>query len=219
MLKIFGLDTKKIALSTFMVLFSVMFVTASAQAIYVDFADYSGLSPGSSMTFDADGQSITISATPSDYNLRFTSAGAGVSCTGSLAECFGNSSSQVDYNEELTITFNDGPVLLNTVELSRFYYGERALIETDDSEQLVRGTGWRNRSGDREVDMAGIVVTKLTISSQGWFSDAAIQGFDFSLASAVTGQDQNPAGPIPEPHAALLFGAGIALTAARRGRP
>ena len=210
------LISKRHTITAIMIGLAVMLVTSSAHAIYVDFADYRGTDPGNSMTFEAGGQSITIAASPSDYDLRFTRSGAGVACTGSRLECFGNSSSQIDFNEEISITFNDGPVLLNSVELSRFYYGERAVLETDDTTTEVRGTGWRNRSGNRDVDFGGIVVTQLTISSRGWFSDAALRGLDFSLASATTGSGSNPSAPVPEPHAALLFGAGIALIAGRR---
>lgn len=199
---------------------SVMLIASSAQAVYVDFADYRGLTGSNPATIDASGYSITISAKPASHDLTFTRAGIGVSCNGSWRHCWRNRPGQIGPGENVTITFNDGPVLLNNVELSRFYLGEKALVTTDDESRLVRGLGWRNRSNNRLVDMGGILVSELTVTSRGWFSDVALRSIDFSLTGAVSGDPNGggPSGAVPEPGAALLFGAGMLLTAVRRKR-
>ena len=187
--------------------------TTSAEAIYVDFADYQGAASGNRADIDAGGYSLTITSQPTRFDLSISRNGLGVSCTSGFWRCFTNSPTQIDaeWNEQITITFNDGPVVLNDVHLSRLYSWEVAVVANDDFTTAVRGRGgWWRRASNVVVGLGGIEVTEIAISARGWFSDVAVRGLDFDVFEPTTA--------IPEPHAALLFGAGIGLVALRRRR-
>ena len=109
---------------------ALLFLAASsAQAIYVDFADYQGAAAGNSALIDVEGHLISISANPTRYDLSIMNAGLGVACTDRRGRCRGNQSAQIDaeWRESIVITFNDGPVEFVGVDLSRLYSGEIAV--------------------------------------------------------------------------------------------
>ena len=190
-----------------------LLVAANAQAIYVDFADYQGAASGNRADIDVGGHSLTITSQPTRFDLSISRAGLGVSCTNGFWRCLTNSSTQIDaeWNEQITITFNDGPVVLNEVYLSRLYSGEVAVVEAGSFETAVRGRGgWWQNASNAAVGLGGIEVTEIVISARGWFSDVAVRGIDFDV--------YEPTNAIPEPQAALLFAAGLGLVALRRRR-
>ena len=194
---------------------SIMMIATSAQAIYVDFADYQGAEVGNETTIEVDGHSISISANPTRYDLSITDSGLGVACTDRRRNCRGNSSSQIDaeWRESIVITFNDGPVELTAVDLSSLYGGEVAVVQAEDFGVSVRGRGWSRRHSDRRVDFDELVTDQIIVSTWGWFSDASLQGIEFNAISGVDANvpiDQDPPiSPVPEPGAALLFVAGL----------
>ena len=189
-----------------------LLAAANAQAIYVDFADYQGAASGNRADIDVGGYSLTITSQPTNFDLAISNAGLGVSCTNGFWRCLTNSSTQIDaeWNEQITITFNDGPVVLNEVFLSRIYRGEVAVVEAGAFETAVRGRGFRRHTTNAIVGLGGIEVTEVTISARGWFSDVAVRGIDFDVFE--------PTNAIPEPQAALLFAAGFGIVALRRRR-
>ncbi len=197
------------------------FFALPASALYVDFADYQGQQSGSQANITAHGLSITIDSHPSDFNLSITDSGLGVECTAGFWGCFTNQPDQIDaeWQEAIIITFNDGPVALNSVDLSRIYSGEIALVATNSGGTAVMGSGYNEETARYTVDMDGVVADRFIVATWGWFSDASLQGMDFDLvAESVVPVDPTP-GPgsaIPEPSAALLFFAGIATVATRR---
>ena len=189
-----------------------------ASALYVDFADYQGMESGSQADITAHGLSITINSHPSNFNLSISDSGLGVECTLGGWGCFTNQPDQIDaeWQEAIIITFNDGPVSLQSVDLSRIYSGEIAVVATESSGTAVSG----NSSSETTVDMGGVVADRFIVATWGWFSDASLQGMEFDLVGAVEPVDPTPGGgpgsAVPEPSAALLFVAGIATVATRR---
>lgn len=194
-----------------------------ASALYVDFADYQGMQSGSQANISAHGLSITIDSYPSDFNLSITDAGLGVECTAGFWGCFTNQPDQIDaeWQEAIVITFNDGPVSLSSVDLSRIYSGEIAVVATASAGAAVMGDGTSEDTANYTVDMGGVIADRFVVSTWGWFSDAALRGMEFELiGEPVRPIDPTPGGgpgsAIPEPSAALLFFAGIATVATRR---
>ena len=197
--------------------------STQASALYVDFADFQGAESGNQASIEADGVSISITSNPSNFDLSISNSGLGVQCAGGFWACLGNQSNQIDaeWNESIVITFNDGPVVLNSVDLSRFHAREVALISTAGEGTAVRGSGFSERTGGRTVDLGGIVTDQLVVTTLGWFSDASLRGLDFDLidsqpSTPVRPTDPQPTTPIPEPTAAMLFGAGLVATRLRR---
>ena len=195
--------------------------SGNAQAIYLDFADFRGSESGHQAEISIDGYSITVSSRPTRFDLTISNSGLGVGCRGRSWRCRGNSRSQIDaeWNEQITITFNDGPVSLDRVLLSRLYRGEVAVIGAEALRTRVAGTGWRRGRSTAVVDMGGILVSEIRISARGWFSDLSVRGLVFDRATAVDVRPgPRPTHPVPEPHAALLFAVGLGVVASRRQR-
>lgn len=199
--------------------------STNAHALYIDFANYQGSESGHGAELIVGGYSITISSQPTDFDLTISSTGLGVACAGSSRNCRSNSRDQIDaeWNEQIRITFNDGPVVLNEVFYSRLYRGEVATIHTDDYLGSVRGRGRGlglfGRSGNTRLGMSGIGTTQFVVSTYGRFSDFSLRGIDFDVFESVTGQpEQQPTHPVPEPRAALLFVFGIGIVATRLRR-
>jgi len=197
----------------------VLLWSGSAQALYLDFADFQGSESGNRADINFDGTSISISSQPSRFDLTISNSGLGVGCTDGFWRCLSNSDSQIDaeWNEQITITFNDGPVAVESVILSQLYRGEVAVVGTEALRTTVEGTGWRRRSSTAVVDMGNVMASEITFSARGWFSDMSVRGIVFNRSASV-GSVPGPTHPVPEPHAALLFIAGLGVVAARRGR-
>ena len=204
------------------VAFAVVFVwSGSAQAIYLDFADYQGSESGNRANIEVDGTSITISSRPTRFDLTISNSGLGVGCTDGFWGCLSNSRSQIDaeWNEQITITFNDGPVSLERVVLSRLYSGEVAVVGTEAVDNTVEGSGWRRRTSTVAVDMGGALVSEITVSARGWFSDMSVRGLVFNRPGSLDSLPRpQPTSAIPEPTAALLFVAGLGVAASKRRR-
>lgn len=181
---------------------------SQANALYVDFADFRGAAQGNGAEIEVDGLSISISASPSRFDLSITNAGLGVACTRSGWRCMGNQANQIDaeWNEAITITFNDGPVSVQGVDLSRISGWDVAVVTAEDASVTARGA----RGGRQTIDFDGLVTNQLVVTTRGWFSDAAVQGIEFDLIDPIRPVDPRPpTSPVPEPGAALLFGAGL----------
>lgn len=205
---------------------SILLLSVSqAHALYIDFADYRGAESGNAAELTFEGLSISITAAPSDYDLRITEAGLGVRCTDGFFSCLGNQGDQIDaeWGESISISFLDGPVVVNSVDFDEIFLGETAVVQADASPSVeVRGTAWRARDASASADLAGVVTSRLTISTSGLFSDTSVRGIDFDVlgdVGTVTPVDpQRPTSPIPEPASALLFAAGLATAGLARKR-
>ena len=158
---------------------AVLLVASSAQAVYVDFADYEGQQSGNHASIVApDGTNLEISAAPSDFDLAITSAGLGVQCNRSFWTCLTNQSNQIDaeWGEQITITF-DEVTIVNSVDLGLLFNGEIAVI---GNTSIVGENSYFTSNGDTTIDLGGISVTELTFSAQSLFSDFSIRGIDFT---------------------------------------
>ena len=190
-----------------------MIFAGTAQAIYLDFAAYQGSESGNSADLMIGGQSVTVSSQPTRYDLRISRAGLGIRCTDTFEECSGNSDNQIDseWLEQITITFNDGPVELNSVLLSRIYRNDIAIVSAGSESTEVRGSAlgwWDWENAHVNLDMGGIVVSEITLTAFGQHSDYTVRAIDFNPRVVSS--------PIPEPHAALLFAVGMGVVASRR---
>ncbi|MHA7837181.1 MAG: PEP-CTERM sorting domain-containing protein [bacterium] len=112
--------------------------------------------------------------------------------------------------EHLSITFDDGPVGLNTVDL--YMQDARALVIANlmGNVSLVQTT----EAGPLTLAAGGIQGARSSFLSFGGRS--TILGLDFDLVSVGGSTRVEPSSPIPEPHAALLFATGMGLVAIRR---
>lgn len=130
-----------------------------AQALYIDFADYQGAESGNAAQLSFEGLSISISSSPTDFELEISEVGLGVRCTAGFFGCLGNQSGEIDaaWNEAVTITFEGGPVAIQSVDLERIYRGEVAVVATPDAGVQVRGSSGLFGGATARVDMGGVV--------------------------------------------------------------
>lgn len=115
--------------------------------------------------------------------------------------------------EKVSITFNDGPVSLNSVDVLFPDRGGIVLASLMGDTTLISA----REAGLVRIDGGGVQGTRIATLSLG--RGVQIQKIDFDLIS-VGGVDvkprPKPISPIPEPGAALLFSAGLGLVAIRQ---
>ena len=200
----------------------VLLAASPALAVYVDFADHIGAQSGNTAKIVDDGLALTVTSYPTNFDLSITGSGLGVKCTSGFWHCLGNSSSQIDaeWGEAVKISFDHGPQSIEFIDLSKIFRGEVAVIAVDDSLEKVHGTSFRAKDANKRIDLGGVVATSITVTTRGWFSDVAIRGLKVAAGKPVVPIDPkpNPANPVPEPSAALLFGAAFAVIGTARRR-
>ncbi len=115
--------------------------------------------------------------------------------------------------EQLSITFNDGPVSLNSVDVLFPESGGIVLADLMGEVSMIGAS----EAGLVSIDGGGIQGTRVATLSFG--RGIQIQRIDFDIVS-VGGVDvrprPTPTSPIPEPGAALLFSTGLGLVAFRQ---
>jgi hypothetical protein len=113
--------------------------------------------------------------------------------------------------EQLSITFNDGPVSLNSVDV--LFANSRGLVLANLMGDFSVITA--REPGVVSIDAGGIQGSQLGTLAFG--QGVQIQRIDFDIV-VVGGVDvrPTPTSPIPEPGAALLFSSGLVLVAIRQ---
>lgn len=118
--------------------------------------------------------------------------------------------------EHVSIRFDDGPVALESIAFD--FEGQNASVFANVMGNVARVRGTADNTARLHVD--GRQGTTLGFTSLGSRSRLRGLDLDFSpVGSPVGGATASrPSSPIPEPHAALLFGTGIAFVALRARR-
>ncbi len=175
------------ALATFASL-AVVGLAPTAQAAYVEFSPSMG--PATEQIVDIDVNGMSISIIDEIRSVTMRSAEYAVSFSYSVSV--------------KTIRFNDGPVMLSSVEFTDA--SGSALIEVDGADGLERV-------------YAGAEINQFVFSVQviGLY-DAYIGNTAGALVGGVNVDIVRPTDAIPEPGAALLFAAGLSAIAIRSRR-
>lgn len=113
--------------------------------------------------------------------------------------------------EQLSITFNDGPVSLNSVDV--FFASRHGIVLANLMGDVSVVTA--REPGLVSIDAGGVQGTRIATLTFG--RGVQIQSVDFDIV-VVGGVDvkPTPTSPIPEPGAAMLFSAGLVLIAVRQ---
>jgi hypothetical protein len=167
---------------------SLVFIALAptAQAVYVEFSPSAGSATEQIVDIDVDGMSISIIDEVRSISVRGSEYAVSFSYSVSVK----------------TIRFNDGPVMLSSVEFADS--SGSALIEGADGLERV---------------YAGAEINQFVSSVQviGLY-DAYIGITAGALVGGVNFDSVRPTNAIPEPGAALLFAAGLSAIAIRSPR-
>lgn len=203
----------RFVLAAAMVLASSLLVPTDARALLVDFRN---LPFESSANFDtsytrnvAGVGDVTLSAEPAGATLYWDSTdGFGVRYNYEVDE--------VEGDERLMLTFDDGPVHLNTLYLTDLF-NENGYLETGS--YSLDGGGWVDfaadankfpspaTNGEKALDVGGALVSSVAFRAPGQTNCGAFgggcEGHEYSLAAV----DISVA--VPEPGTLILMGTGI----------